>query len=74
MELLIKKETLMEFLKIEGMTALDLYNVWNEKYNFDISYKTFNKLINNKIVWKLSYGIALVEMFRVDVTDLFEWK
>ena len=64
----------MEYLKVEGMTALDLYNVWNEKYKFDISYKTFNKLINNKIVWKLSYGIALIEMFKVDVADLFEWK
>lgn len=56
------------------MNALDLYNLWIEKYKFDITYKTFNKLINNKIVWKMSYGVALLELFKVEVDYLFTWK
>lgn len=72
--MVIKKDILMHHLKLEGMTALDLCNVWNDKYNFNISYKNFNKLINNKVVWKMSYAVALLELFHLEIKDLFEWK
>lgn len=73
LKIVLDKEKLLELLKVEGMSVFDLYEVWNIKYEFDLSYKTFNKLVNNKIVWKMSYGIALTELLSVRISDIFKW-
>lgn len=73
LKIVLDKKKLLELLKVEELTVHDLYEVWNFKYKFDLSYKTFNKLVNNKIVWKMSYGIALSELLSVRISDIFKW-
>ena len=70
----IKKYIIDDFLNLQGMNMTELHELLATNYSFEFGYKAFNKLVNNKVSWKLDYAFALSEIMEVSVNELFEWN
>jgi hypothetical protein len=55
----------------EAFTFIELFYKVKDKYEFDLSYKGFMSLLDNRNTWKLIYAWAIADVLDVQIGDIF---
>lgn len=71
----INKNKLKNILDSKGMGYTDLWdsmcNVYG-KESISITYKAFMHLLSNRNTWKLIYAIAITDVLKISIKDVFD--
>ncbi|MEK5036192.1 helix-turn-helix domain-containing protein [Paenibacillus sp. FSL R7-0302] len=71
-EAYIKLDVVEKHLNQKNWKINDLHDELQQRYQIDIGYKQFAKLMKNSTNWRLTYAFVLCDLFNLRIDELFQ--